>query len=150
MKVTEKKKYKSVQSDVNYTSKAAYKKFVKETGRSDISYQTYVDTITTVHQKAIDKLFSGNYSIKLPDIGLLKLLKLTPTKRLNGRIDWGLYNKTGVWAPFRNTHTDGKIYKAHFYAYHKKYVPLGFFRFQLAEKHQKALAEKIKSNTLPR
>jgi hypothetical protein len=150
VRVSQPPTYKTRKSDVNNSTQKAYRQFVKETGRSDISFDVFSKVPALIHEKAINKLFSGHYAIKIPKFGTLRLLKVDPYRDLSLRIDWGRYRKTGEWATHRNTHTNGKMYKVHFYFYQKKHVPLTFFKFSLAVKHQRALAQKIKNNELLR
>jgi len=144
------KKYKTFRSDVNNSNKEAYAKFLKDTGRSDITYQMFSSIPALVHDKMIDKIFSGKYSIRIPKLGLLRLLKVNSVGGSYKRIDWSRYQETGVWAPHRNTHTDGFIYKVHLYFYERKYPELGFFRLRLARKHQRRLAQLIFDNKIHR
>lgn len=146
----QRKVYRGITSDINSSNKKAYKRFLEDTGRSDISYEIFSKIPGKVHEGMIAKMISGNYTIKIPDFGNLKILKVTPKLKSHARIDWGRYNKTGVWAPHRNTHSDGKIYKVHFYTYNKKYVPLGFFKFNLSRANQRLLSSKILNNELHR
>jgi hypothetical protein len=137
------KVYKTTRSDSNNTTKKSYKEFVEQTGRSDISYKMFSSIPGLVHEKMINKIYSGRYCIRIPKMGLLKLLKVTSVGEYYKRIDWGRYKQTGVWAPHRNNHTDGFIYKVHLYFYERKYPELSFFRFKLARKQQRRLADLI-------
>jgi hypothetical protein len=145
-----KKIYKTTKSDSNNTTKQAYADFLKETGRSDISYKMFSSIPGMVHDKMINKIYSGKYTIRIPKMGLLRLLKVNSVGGYYKRIDWGRYKETGVWAPHRNSHTDGLIYKVHLYFYERKYPELGFFRFKLARKHQRKLASLIFNEELNR
>jgi hypothetical protein len=144
------KKYKTYRSDVNYSNKKAYNQFLKETKRSDITYEMFSKIPQMVHERMISKMYSGAYSVRIPKLGLFRLLKVAPFGEPHATIDWGRYRKTGIWAPYRNTHTDGYIYKVHLYSYSKKFPELGFFRFRLAIKHQRHLAQLIKNNEIHR
>jgi len=103
-----------------------------------------------VHARMVSKIFSGAYCVRIPKLGLFRLLKVLPLGERHELIDWGRYRKTGIWAPYRNTHTDGYIYKVHLYSYTKKFSELGFFKFKLAIKHQRHLAQLIKNNEIRR
>jgi hypothetical protein len=142
------KKYKSYKSDVNYSNRKAYSQFLKETQRSDITYEMFTKIPQMVHERMISKMYSGAYSIRIPKLGLFRLLKVNPFNKSHAIIDWGRYRKTGVWAPYRNTHTDGFMYKVHLYSYVKKSPELGFFKFKLAGRHQRNLAQLIKNNEI--
>jgi len=144
------KKYKTYKSDVNYSTKKAYTEFLKETKRSDITYEMFSKIPPLVHEKIVSKLFSGSYSIRMPKLGLFRILKLQPFEKTYSIIDWGRYRKTGVWAPHRNVHSDGHIFKMHLYSYVKKFPELGFFRFKFAVKYQRQLAQLIKNNQIHR
>jgi hypothetical protein len=150
MEVNSRAHYRNLKSDVHSSNYKSYLKFVKETKRSDITYEMFSQVPQLVHAEMIKKIESGPYAINIPNLGTLRLLKLTPILQKHAMIDWGLYNKTKVWAPYRNNHTDGFIYKFHLYPYSKKFPKLGFFDFQVARKHQRELAQLLKNNELKR
>lgn len=145
MEVKQKQRNK-ITADINNSNKEAYKRFVQETGRSDIPYETFVKIPETMNDLMFQKVKKGVYSVKIPKMGLLKLLKVTAKGADYSKIDWGRYNAQNIWAPHRNTHTDGFIYKMHMYFYEKKNPVLSFFRFRLAQKHRRHLAQLIKNN----
>ena len=103
-----------------------------------------------VNTKMFEKLLTGSYSITLPKFGILKLIKVKPIKEAKTRIDWGLYRSQNVYAPYRNSHTDGYIYKVHMYFYDKRNPILSFFKFRLSQTHRRYLAKLIKNNELKR
>jgi hypothetical protein len=146
MEVKDVSNYKKLKSDVNVTDYKAYIKFLKETKRSDISYKMFTDIVVSVHEEMISKVQQGPYAITVPGLGVLKMLKVKPIAKPHAMIDWGRYNKTKVWAPHRNNHSDGFIYKFHMYPYIKKSAKLGFFDFQPSRAHQRALAKVLKNN----
>jgi hypothetical protein len=150
MEVRPRAHYRTLVSDINCTSNIAYQKFLKDTKRSDITFEMFSKITPLVHEAMIEKIKSGPYAINIPNLGVLKLLKLVPILKGHALIDWGRYNKTKVWAPHRNNHSDGYIYKTHLYTYAKKYPKLSFFDFQVARKHQRELARLIKNNELNR
>lgn len=148
MEVKTVKKRNTITSDIHNSTRTAYRKFVKETGRSDISYEVFGEVIEVMHEKMFDKIQQGIYSIKIPKMGVIKLLRVHSLGGSHTKIDWGRYNAQSIWAPHRNNHTDGLIYKVHMYFYEKKYPMLSFFRFRLSQKHRRHLAQLIKNNEL--
>ena len=114
------KERKNISSDVNYSTQKAYRLFQKETGRRDITHEMFVGIPPKVHSKMIKKIFSQSYYIRIPKLGVLKLLKIKPVTTSNGRVDWDLFKKTGTVAYHRNTHSQGFMYKVHLYTYGKK------------------------------
>jgi hypothetical protein len=142
------KERKNISSDVNYSTQKAYRLFQKETGRKDITYEMFVGIPPKVHSKMIKKIFSQSYYIRIPKLGVLKLLKIKPVTTSNGRVDWNLFKKTGTVAYHRNTHSQGFMYKVHLYTYGKKYPMLTCFHFKLAREHSKQLAQLIFKNKI--
>lgn len=145
MEIREKQRNK-ITADINNSNKNAYKRFIKETGRSDISYETFAKIPETMNELMFQKVKKGIYSVKIPKMGLLKLLKVTARGEEYSKIDWGRYNAQNIWAGYRNTHSDGFIYKMHMYFYERKNPALSFFRFRLSQKHRRHLAQLIKNN----
>jgi hypothetical protein len=148
MEVKAVKKRNTITSDINNSTRTAYRKFVKETGRSDISYEVFGDVVEVMHEKMFEKIQKGIYSIKIPKMGVMKLLRVQALGGPHTKIDWGRYNAQNIWAPHRNNHSDGLIYKVHTYFYEKKYPMLSFFKFKLSQKHRRHLAQLIKNNKL--
>lgn len=137
----------NLKSDVNPSSKTAYIKFVKETGRTDISYETFRSIILKVNEKVLEKVITGRYKVRFPKLGLLSLIRVTPTK-LFKKIDWGRYRKDGVYTTFKNYHTEGMMYRIFFYLYERKYPHFGFYNFKLSKANQVMLGQKIKNNEI--
>jgi hypothetical protein len=133
---------KSIRSDVNPTSRATYDKFVKTTGRIDISYEMYTKIILKVNEKVVDKAITGRYAVRFPKLGILSLVKVTPTKLVR-KIDWGRYHKDGVYTTFKNFHSDGMMYRLFFYLYERKNTEFGFYNFLLSRSNRQLLATKV-------
>jgi hypothetical protein len=140
-------KNRSFVSDVNPSSREAYSRFVKETGAKDISYDLFKRIIETTNKKILDKAMTGRYGVRLPKLGILKLIKVKPTKLLK-KIDWGRYKKDGVYTTYKNYHTEGYMYRIFFYLYEKKVIPFGFYNFKLARVAQRTITAKIKENEI--
>ena len=140
-------KNRSFISDVNPSSKEAYSRFVKETGAKDISYKLFKRIVETTNKKILDKAMTGRYGVRLPKLGILKLIKVKPTKLLK-KIDWGRYKKDGVYTTYKNYHTEGYMYRVFFYLYEKKVIPFGFYNFKLARVAQRTITSKIKENEI--
>jgi hypothetical protein len=133
---------KSIRSDVNPTSRDTYDKFVKTTGRTDISYEMYTKIILKVNEKVVDKAITGRYAVRFPKLGILSLVKVTPTKLVR-KIDWGRYHKDGVYTTFKNFHSDGMMYRLFFYLYERKNTEFGFYNFLLSRSNRQLLATKV-------
>jgi hypothetical protein len=140
-------KNRSFISDVNPSSKEAYSRFIKETGAKDISYKLFKRIVETTNKKILDKAMTGRYGVRLPKLGILKLIKVKPTKLLK-KIDWGRYKKDGVYTTYKNYHTEGYMYRVFFYLYEKKVIPFGFYNFKLARVAQRTITSKIKENEI--
>jgi hypothetical protein len=147
IKMTQSKPKLYLKSDVNPSSKQAYKKFVQETNRSDISYELFRNIILKMNEKILEKVITGRYKIRFPKLGLLSLIRVTPTKLIK-KIDWGRYRKDGVYTTFKNYHTDGMMYRIFFYFYERKYPHFGFYNFKLSKPNQVMLGQKIKNNEI--
>lgn len=141
------KKKLTMKSDVNPTSLKSYKKFLKETGRKDISFEKFGSIVDKMHEKILEKVMTGRYKVRFPKLGLLSLIKVTPTKLIK-KIDWGRYHKDGVYTTFKNYHTDGMMYRIFFYMYERKYPYFGFYNFKLSKANQVRLGHKIKNNEI--
>jgi len=137
----------TLKSDVTLVNMQAYKKFVADTGRSDISYDKFKNIIPTVNREVLEKVMTGRYKIRFPKLGLLSLIKVKPTKLLK-KIDWGRYRKDGVYTTFKNHHTDGYMYRIFFYLYERRQPHFGFYNFKLSKRNQMALGNKIKNNEI--
>jgi hypothetical protein len=136
---------RSIRSDVNPTSKDTYLKFITATGRSDISYNLYTSIIIKVNEKAVEKAITGRYAVRFPKLGILSLVKGTPTKLIR-KIDWGRYHKDGVYTTFKNFHTEGMMYRLFFYLYERKNTEFGFYNFLLSRSNRQLLATKVQNN----
>jgi hypothetical protein len=137
----------TLKSDVTLVNMQAYKKFVADTGRSDISYDKFKTIIPTVNRHVLEKVMTGRYKIRFPKLGLLALIKVKPTKLIK-KIDWGRYRKDGVYTTFKNHHTDGYMYRIFFYLYERRQPHFGFYNFKLSKRNQMALGNKIKNNEI--
>jgi hypothetical protein len=146
--MTIEKERKNISSDINYSTQKAYKQFLKETGREDITYEMFSGVPPKVHAKMIQKIFTQSYYIRIPKLGVLKLLKIKPVTNSSGRVDWNYFKKTGTIAYHRNTHTKGFMYKVHLYTYGKKYPMLTCFHFKLSRDFSKQLAQLIFKNKI--
>lgn len=140
-------KRKSLTSDVHLTSMGMYKEFVADTGRSDISFDLYKQSIFKVNEKIMEKVTTGRYSVRFPKLGKLAMISVIPTKLIR-KIDWGRYHKDGVYTTFKNHHSDGLMYRVFFYLYEKKVPQFGFYNFKLSRNHQVALSVKILNNEI--
>lgn len=136
-----------MKSDVNPSNRDAYAKFIKDTGRTDIPYDKFRSIILSMNNLIMDKVMTGRYKVRFPKLGLLTLIKVTPTKLLK-KIDWGRYMKDGVYTTYKNFHTDGWMYRIFFYTYEKKYPYFGFYNFKLSKPNQTRLGHKILNNEI--
>lgn len=141
-----KKLRKNLASDVNCSNLQNYKKFIKETGRTDITYKMFSEIPSLVHGKIVDKVFTQSYYIKMPELGILKLIKVKPYGYRSSTMDWAYYNKTGQVVSKRNTHTNGYIFKFHLYPYIKKKPILSCFDLYFHRTHKRNLAQLIFNN----
>jgi hypothetical protein len=140
------KQRKNLISDVNCSNSESYRKFIKETGRKDITYEMFSKIPALVHEKIVERIFTQSYFIKIPDLGILKMIKVKPYGKRSSTMDWAYYNKTGEVVPKRNTHTNGYVFKVHLYTYIKKYPLLSCFDFHFHRRHRRNLAQLIFSN----
>ena len=147
MQPKEVKKRHGFVSDVNPSSKEAYALFVKETGNKDISYELFRSIIEGVNKKAVKTAMTGRYAIRFPKLGILKLIKVKPTKLIK-KIDWGRYHRDNVYTTYKNHHTEGCMYRLFFYLYEKKVIPFGFYSFKLARAVQREMCIMIKENEI--
>lgn len=143
-------KEKDTSSDTNYLLSNAYNLFLKETKRKDISYKQFCAIPQKIHMKLVERLLRGRYSLRFPNFGSIKIVK-TENAIKEGKhtiINWKLYKETGVKVPYRNTHTDGAVYKFHLYPYTKRIVQFGFYDLRMSNKHKAALAQAIRDNKI--
>lgn len=143
-------KEKDTTSDTNYLVLRAYHKFLKETKRKDISYKQFCAIPKKLHTKLMERLLRGRYTIRIPNLGSIKVLKTENAipEAKHTIINWKVYNETGVRVPYRNSHTNGAVYKFHLYPYSKRIVQFGFYDLRAATKHKLALAKAIRENKL--
>ena len=141
LKMTTKQTRNRVSSDISLCSQEYYKKFVKETGRKDISKKMYTKIIRDVHTKAMLKLLEGRYNIKIPALGLLKI-----TSERNSVVDTFKSNlyKTRIFHD--NPHTNGIIYHISFYPQYGSQGVMRMFRFRAMRNYQRLFAQKIFKN----
>ena len=141
-----KKQRKNIPSDINLHNKKSYNKFIKDTGRKDITYEMFLMVPLTVHEKMVEKIYSQSYYIKIPEFGILKMFKVKPFSKSGARIDWKHYRKTGERFLNRNSHTNGYMFKVHLYLNYKKNPTLSCFDFHLSRRHKRNLAKLIFNN----
>jgi len=143
-------KEKDTTSDTNYLVLRAYHKFLKETKRKDITYKQFCAIPKKLHTKLMERLLRGRYTIRIPNLGSIKILKTENAipEAKHTIINWKVYNETGVRVPYRNSHTNGAVYKFHLYPYSKRIVQFGFYDLRAATKHKLALAKAIRDNKL--
>jgi len=145
-------KERDTTSDTNYLSANAYKLFLKETKRKDITYKEFCNIPKRIHLKLMERLLRGRYAIRFPNLGSIKIVK-TENALPKGKhtiINWKLYNETGVKVPYRNTHTNGAVYKFHLYTYYKRVVQFGFYDLRMSNNHKASLAKSIRENKIDR
>jgi len=142
------KQRKRLASDINCSNKKYYNKFIKETGRTDITYKMFSEIPTLVHGRMIEKLYTQSYFIRIPELGSLKLLKLKPVVTTDARVDWGYFNKTGEKVLRRNSHTGGYMFKLHLYTYGKKVPMYNCFNFYPSRTHKRNMAKLIFQNKI--
>jgi hypothetical protein len=102
----------------------------------------YTKIILKVNEKVVDKAITGRYAVRFPKLGILSLVKVTPTKLVR-KIDWGRYHKDGVYTTFKNFHSDGMMYRLFFYLYERKNTEFGFYNFLLSRSNRQLLATKV-------
>jgi hypothetical protein len=143
-------KEKDTTSDTNYLVLRAYHKFLKETKRKDITYKQFCAIPKKLHTKLMERLLRGRYTIRIPNLGSIKILKTENAipEAKHTIINWKVYNETGIRVPYRNSHTNGAVYKFHLYPYSKRIVQFGFYDLRAATKHKLALAKAIRDNKL--
>lgn len=143
-------KEKDTTSDTNFLTLRSYHKFLKETKRKDITYKQFCAIPKKIHFKLVERLLRGRYSLRFPNFGSIKIVK-TENAIKEGKYtitNWKVYHETGIRVPYRNTHTDGAVYKFHLYPYSKRIVQFGFYDLRMSNKHKSALAEAIRNNKI--
>lgn len=143
-------KERDTSSDTNYLALSAYEMFLKETKRRDITYKEFCGIPKKIHLKLMDRLLRGRYAIRFPNLGSIKVVKTENAipKGKHTIINWKLYQETGVRVPYRNTHTNGAVYKFHLYPYYKRIVQFGFYDLRVSNKHKAVLAQAIRENKI--
>ena len=143
-------KERDTSSDTNYLVLSAYEMFLKETKRRDITYKEFCGIPKKIHLKLMDRLLRGRYAIRFPNLGSIKVVKTENAipKGKHTIINWKLYQETGVRVPYRNTHTNGAVYKFHLYPYYKRIVQFGFYDLRVSNKHKAVLAQAIRENKI--
>lgn len=136
--------------DTNFLSLRAYNLFIKETKRKDISYKQFCAIPKKIHLKLVERLLKGRYSLRFPNFGSIKIVKTEHAiKEAKHTItNWKLYKETGIKVPYRNSHTDGAVYKFHLYPYSKRIVEFGFYDLRMSNKHKASLAQAIRENKI--
>ena len=147
---TVRQKEKDTASDTNYTALAAYELFLKETKRKDISFKEFCGIPKKIHSKLMERLLRGRYAIRFPNLGSIKVVKTENAipKGKHTIINWKLYKESGIKVPYRNTHTNGAIYKFHLYPYYKRVVQFGFYDLKVSNKYKATLAQAIRENKI--
>ena len=147
---TVRQKEKDTASDTNYTALAAYELFLKETKRKDITYREFCGIPKKIHLKLMERLLHGRYAIRFPNLGSIKVVKTENAipKAKHTIINWKLYKESGIKVPYRNTHTNGAIYKFHLYPYYKRVVQFGFYDLKVSNKYKATLAQAIRENKI--
>lgn len=145
-------KERDTSSDTNYLSLRAYYLFLKETKRKDITYKEFCGIPKRIHLKLMERLLRGRYAVRFPNLGSIKIVK-TENALPQGKhtiINWKLYHETGIKVPYRNSHTNGAVYKFHLYPYYKRVIQFGFYDLRMSNKHKAALAQAIRENKIDR
>jgi hypothetical protein len=145
-------KERDTSSDTNYLSLRAYYLFLKETKRKDITYKEFCGIPKKIHLKLMERLLRGRYAVRFPNLGSIKIVK-TENALPQGKhtiINWKLYHETGIKVPYRNSHTNGAVYKFHLYPYYKRVIQFGFYDLRMSNKHKAALAQAIRENKIDR
>lgn len=142
------KQRKKLGSDINCSTLKYYRQFIKETGRTDITYKMFSEIPSLIHGRMIEKLYTQSYFIRIPELGSLKLLKVKPITNGDARVDWDYYNKTGERVLRRNSHTNGYMFKFHLYTYGKKHPIYNCFHFYPSRTHKRNMAKLIFQNKI--
>ena len=143
-------KERDTTSDTNYLALKGYHKFLKETKRKDISYKQFCAIPKKLHNKLMERMMRGRYTIRIPNFGAIRVVK-TENAIPEGKhtiINWNLYKETGIKVPYRNSHTNGAVYKFHLYPYSKRVIQYGFYDLRVAAAHKKSLGKAIRENKL--
>ena len=84
-------------ADTNYLVWNAYHLFRKETGIKDITYKQFCQIPRRIHAKLIERCLQGRYSARIPNLGVIRVIRYKPTKEQCIIPDWAATNKTGVF-----------------------------------------------------
>lgn len=142
-KTTTKQTRNRVASEVSLCSTKFYLKFLRETGRKDISKKTYSLIINEVNRRAMLKVLDGRYNIKIPAFGLLKL-----TKGPN-MVDYKKSRQYKMRIFYDNPHTNGETFHISFYQQWGTNTVLKLYKFRAMRNYQRLFAQKIFNNELP-
>jgi len=98
----------------------------------------------------MERLLRGRYTIRIPNFGSVKVVKTDNAipEAKHTIINWKYFNETGIRVPYRNSHTNGAVYKFHLYPYFKRVIQFGFYDLRVATQHKKALYKAIKDNKI--
>lgn len=139
----------------SFQNRAAYKQFCEETGRTDISYDTFIKVPREVNRLAGEKVATGRYAVRFPNLGVLKVIATVPYSnrldkpgKVKTRPDWRHYNATGEMRRVPVGNIDGKVYRLYFYPYFRKSPLLAFFTFKASPQMKKLLEKNIKSGKM--
>ena len=142
--------------DFRTASAENYKNFKKEHKKTKITYEQFVAIIYNFNQKIADHLIETGKRIKLPyGFGYIVITKYKPqkTRTVDGKvfnnlpIDWKLSKQAGKQIRSLNLHTDG--YKFYFlWLFYEARLKCSFaWKFKMARKHSRKLAECLKTDT---
>jgi hypothetical protein len=139
----------------SFSNKAAYERFIRETGRKDITYKEFIAIPKAVNKSIREKIASGLYAVRFPKFGLLKVIGTVPYSsqsdkpgRIKTRPDWAHYNKTKEMRRVPVGDMDGKVYRAYFYPYYRQFPVLGFFTFKTGLELRQLITKNALSNKM--
>ncbi len=128
--------------EVSPTHVSGYWRFLKATKRTDISHALRSKIISRVNEKALDKLYTGSYNVRVPGFGIFAL------KKKKNVVDPVMSKKNGTAVNFRNAHSEGWTFYVKFY-HHEGTIPnLRFYTFRLTRTHKRNF-KKVILNELP-
>lgn len=139
----------------SFKNKAAYDRFIKETGRTDITYQEFKKIPPTVNKLIREKISTGTYAVRFPKFGLLKIIGTIPyssqpgkSGKIKTRPDWAHYNKTKEMRRVPIGDSGGKVYRAYFYPYYRQFPVLGFFTFKTSSELKRLITYNVRNNKM--
>ena len=139
----------------SFGNKAAYERFIKETGRTDITYQEFKKIPPAVNKLVREKIATGRYAVRFPKFGLLKVIGTIPYSSQSGksgkiktRPDWAHYNKTKEMRRVPVGDIEGKVYRAYFYPYYRQFPVLGFFTFKTSSELKRLITYNVRNNKM--